>query len=141
MMFFSFIFIFIAFLSLSLAMKRYYDEIHQHLPKENVAVNKAAVNSVAFNRVPVNRAVFNKQKILYRLLAGLSLLLSYFCCIDNIGVALGLVYWTALLTLAAFLQAMLLTYQAQWLYQLAFFSGLIPLVAKITQPKVQNNHE
>ena len=137
MMLFSFVFIFIAFISLSLAMKRHYDEIHKHLFKENVSVNKVHVNKVPVNRPSVNRATFNKQKIIYRLLAGLSLLLSYFCCINDIGIALGLVYWTALLTLAAFLQAMLLTYQAQWLYQLAFIIGLIPLVSKITQDKVQ----
>ena len=126
MMFFSFVFIFIAFISLGLAMKRHYDEMHKHLAQENVEAN----------RVPFNRATFKKQQTIYRLFAGLSLVLSYFCCINDIGIALGLVYWTALLTLAAFLQAMLLTYQAQWLYQLAIFIGLIPLVSKITQHKV-----
>ncbi len=127
MILFGFVFIFIAFISLSLAMKRHYDEIHKHLAKENLAANK----------VLLNRATFKKQQTIYRLFAVLSLLLSYFCCINDIGIALGLVYWTALLTLAAFIQAMLLTYQAQWLYQLALYIGLIPLVSKITQLKVQ----
>jgi hypothetical protein len=127
MIFFSFVFIFIAFISMSLAMKRHYDQMHKHLAKENLAANK----------VFLNHATFKKQQTIYRLFAGISLLISYFCCINGIGTALGLVYWTALLTLAAFLQAMLLTYQAQWLYQLAFFIGLIPLVSKITQHKVK----
>lgn len=89
----SFALAFAGFLALSLAMKRHYSQVLS--PKK--APSKA-------------------QVIIFRLLGSICLIISAGICLNIHGVGIGLVLWTGMLTLAALMQSLLLTYKPQWVF-------------------------
>lgn len=86
-----FVFIFTGFFALSLAMKRHYQQIWPHR-------NQPGRNQIIFLQITGYTCL---------LVAGI-------VCMASQGIAVGLVFWTGLLTLAALLQSLLLSYWLQW---------------------------
>lgn len=87
----SFISAFIGFAFLSMAMKRHYKQLW---PNGQLSISKVFI---------------------LRLVGVLLLIASVVTCIKSFGIGIGLVYWCGLLTFAALLQAMLLTYSPLFL--------------------------
>lgn len=53
--------------------------------------------------------------------------LACWLCIHDLGIGLGLVYWTGLLTVAAMIHALLLAYRWQWIMPSAIIAILIAM--------------
>jgi len=101
----SFSIIFMGFLLISLSMKRHYAQIfskHEVLPR--------------------------RQNILLRIIGYAGIGIAGWLCIHDLGLGLGIVYWTGLLTVSAMIQALLFAYRRQWIMP----SGLIALLIAIT---------
>jgi predicted anti-sigma-YlaC factor YlaD len=107
----SFTVIFWGFIALSSSLRRHWVEL---LP-----------SSKKFNNHPSQ-----KQVIVLRIAGYSSLLIGYFLCLENLGISIGLVYWTGLITTAAALQSMLLTYRPQWIIKV----GVILIIIVILIP-------
>lgn len=88
MMVLSFALAFIGFATLSLAMKRHFSQMQ-----------------------PRGKKVSPQQVLVFRIVGYLCLLLAGVLCIMAQGVAVGLVLWMGVLTAAALLQSLLLTYR------------------------------
>lgn len=101
----SFSIVFMGFLLISLSMKRHYVQVF----------SKDAMLS-------------NRQNRLLRFTGYAGLGIAGWLCIHDLGIGLGLVYWTGLLTVAAMIQALLLAYRRQWIMP----SGLIAILIAMT---------
>ncbi len=69
----------------------------------------------------------------YKVTAYTGLLLSCWLACSSYGIALGLVYWFAGITLAALLIAMVLSYKPQGLIFISLFCGLSLLIALLSK--------
>ncbi|MEP1444576.1 MAG: DUF3325 domain-containing protein [Paraglaciecola sp.] len=87
----SFILTFIGFFALSLTMQKHAKQIFTSINKPRYRLSKI-------------------QMKLLTTTGHLGLMLAALICIQHSGWALGLVYWTGLLTIAAFSQSMFLSY-------------------------------
>ena len=103
MTFISFTLLFIGFAGLSLTMNRHYSQLQPLTAK--------------------NSSPRSKQLILaIRAMAYACLAAGLVFCINSQGVSIGLVFWTGLLTLAALLQSLLLSYRPNWVVGTALMS-------------------
>jgi len=93
----SFALLFMGFAGLSLAMKRHYPQLQPIMEKNSQQRSKQVIIAI-------------------RLLAYSCLLTGLFFCINSQGISIGFVFWLGLLTLAALLQAMLLSYRPRWVF-------------------------
>lgn len=91
----SFIFTFIGFVILSLAMKRHFKQL-----------------------MPTQGAISKQQTLIFRLTGSSCLFGAALLAMFNQGVGLGLTYWAGLLMFAALLQVLLLNYHPKWLMHL-----------------------
>lgn len=88
MMVLSFALAFVGFVALSFAMKRHFSQM-----------------------LPRGKKLSSQQVVVFSVVGYLSLLLAGVLCIMVQGVAVGLVLWMGVLTAAALLQSLLLTYR------------------------------
>ncbi len=101
----SFSIIFMGFLLISLSMKQHYLQ--------------------TFSQYTM---LSKKQSMILRFIGYAFLSLAGWLCIHDLGLSLGLVYWTGLLTVASMIQALLLAYRRQWIMP----SGIIAILIAIT---------
>ncbi len=87
----SFMLVFMGFIALSLAMKRHFLQICPQIKK-----------------CP------EWQVTTFRVIGCICLVSACLLCVISQGLAVGLVYWTGLLTIAALVQTLLLAYRPQW---------------------------
>ena len=99
MMIISFLFIFTGFIALSLSMKRHFKQCSPQ------------------RRMPSLKLLF-----VFRLAGYISLIISMSLCMIAQDLGLGLVLWFGLLTIAALLQLLLLTYKPQWVIPIGFIN-------------------
>lgn len=116
MMIICFTLVFIGFVSLSLAMKRHLLQIQPW-----------------FLPIKMQGSLASKKQIIIFSLVGYSTLISAGILSMAVnGVAIGLVYWTGLLTLATLLQSLLLTYRPQWILPLSLMSLPVSALLGVT---------
>ncbi len=89
----SFMLVFIGFIALSFAMKRHFLQL-----------------------CPQSKKRPEWQVITFRIIGCICLILACMLCVVSQGIAVGLVYWTGLLTIAALVQTLLLSYRPQWFF-------------------------
>ena len=75
---------------------------------------------------PQARPQKKRQILMLRFVGFMTLALAGALCMTSQGVAIGLVYWAGLLTFAALLNSLLLTYGSPWVHSLSIMqSGLV----------------
>lgn len=99
---------FIGFLALSLSMKRHF---LQYRPQH--------INT---SLPPI---------FLFRIIGYLLLIFAATLCMVDQGVAVGLVFWVGLITLAALLQSLLLTYRPQWIMPIGLLTSIASAVVGV----------
>ncbi len=90
---------FTGFIFLSLAMKRHYRQIQS-------------------GSVQALRPLGKSQRLFFRVTGASCLAISLMLCMAGLSVAIGIVQWAGILTLAALQTSLLLAYRPQWLLML-----------------------
>lgn len=88
----SFVITYIGFVMLALAMNRHYSQLQPKQKKPSI-----------------------RKTVIFRLIGLVWLIAACMLCIASDGLGVGLAYWTGLLTFAAVLLSLLLSYRPQWI--------------------------
>ncbi len=104
-----FFIIFSGFIALNIAMKRHYKQL-----------------------IAKQTTHFKRYQMLSKVFAYTALIISCYLSVLHSGMANGLLYWLAFLTMAAFLNSFLLTYRPQWLMFSAGCGLLLGVVLSMT---------
>lgn len=104
----SFALAFVGFVALSLAMKRHFSQLQ-----------------------PRGKKLSPQQVVVFRIVGYLCLLLAGVLCIMAQGVAVGLVLWIGIVTVAALLQSLLLTYRPKKVMMISLLTLAVGIITGI----------